>query len=1819
MSEPNLFLQRVAGLPEGPGVLLDDVLQPSLEYEAELRRLFATNRDSEVLNDLHVGLVDVFDAPDAIKKTRARVVKDEEEDLSAKHIMPLSSTDRRKDGDLAMVPSMEEFKKNWAVFSEGSLNALPLGINGWDNVVAAGGSVLACLTPLPQEAQTSKRNMRKWFHTEKYPTSDVDLFLYGMTAEQAEVRINEIYEAVRDSVPWDVTCVRTRHTVSIHSQYPYRSVQIVLRLYKSPAEILAGFDIDAPCVAYDGQKVWANPRSVVAMMRQANTVDMTRRSPSYEVRLCKYSSRGYEVYVPTLNRKEVDPTIYERAIGRITGLARLLVLEKLANPTSREAFLQFRRSLRGRPNDNNTYRRDRGRKYKGDLKTEKSILDDLAMNDYDVTSLHIPYGPGWDARRIDKLIYQTDLGMNSPFNPKNKERRLHRHPAFFGTMKEALDDCCECCPDPIDDDERELQKKEDDTYTRGRISFIEEDPGRQSMTGSFNPIDVGEWSEQAYIGPTEKFFGAIVVGDLQAIKSLIQEQEDLDAAEAAAAEEAESQKAATAMDSDDPEKEDEKKAEEEKKITHKQRYINRRDHVGRTALHFAILCKREEIACYLIDTGIRITSRIFDGRTALHMAVQLDQLSVVNKLLAKSKENEAAAIKAGLLEKEDVEMTDDADKRVRDSSDDDWSSENEDEDVEMTDAEDEDEDSDDDGSEKPKKKDAKKADEAVKVEAGAELPEPDEDDLDILDVNAPDWDLAFAPLHYAALFGSVVVVEALLRAKANVALATKADSYRAPAFLPLTLTVVRADEPKIATQVAETLIKAGARSSAADDSLLTTFHWAVASNQIRVVECILRCDEHATAVIDFPVMNWYGMLFPITTAISKGYYGMVALLLAHGAKLEHTEEELSEIKASAGRRGQNYLNQVTLTEKVWPPLEVAVNRFDPVIEILLAFGANCNVWLKASFDYSSNGRKTILDWIKGAIPWLDQQIVESEKKLKPETATKLTKDGLSAWELHVAKLLEPIDALQTTTSTQPQLQAQARIQTLTEVKNYLIALEKKLVANGAKHGAEIDRILVADQLSFDKNDSRSYGNTVASPPEVPYQHMKSNVYNQYAAPLYEKKLYDELYEACHKGDNAKIEELCMPSKTGQSKNSPLQIAVNMSNPDNRWQPYGFTPLYAAISAGHWQTARLIIAVAKAQYKEKEKQADFSTKDIALDSDDEGSECSDDSDMTVDQKEFEFVDIANRSSQVEAEVGPGNLLDTTFRHILTNKKGEKYVATVNFLQKAIYEGDLDTFKHVAALHAIANSKSMDSSMLNTIISCDRADILEEYIRRTGYGISIKLDPKDEEEVRAMNDGNRVYLGLNVHGKKRADLARKNDPNAQNHTTEVAIPLVWLAAADGAINILDYLHSSKPVSAFKHYATTAGDERALKLRRFTDLETTLPELLGWTINSLGESPLTAAIVSQKIEVLKHMYKLAPKLMSAGMKQRVKFVGMNPIQIAVYKNCDPQMIDFLLANGGDLFEHTARGNIFHDLCTNASIKLFNHLVAKLPRDVVVTALTESAKKTGRTPLHCAVENGFIELVELVIGVTKEPLVYRNLGGSTPLHSAISLGFPVITKILIDAGSEGDLATEDGVGDLPIETATFRDTVWRTREHFPSFKGDPAALPFSHVNIPSGHIFNAKNKQDTVPEFRDTVNDLIGKGKLRPDDKKTKRLLEFASELEKMLASESASQKKEEDEKERREAEEREKKGEVPIERDYCDRAATFKVVKEAATTVQANRQRVHLIDAQKVVMGGMPEGNAVKVAEWKDELEPEESEEEAQKRGSHMLRYIAISSFA
>jgi hypothetical protein len=177
--EARAFIERILALPAGSGVSLDQALQPSLDDEANLRRLFATDKDNPRLKNPYVGLVDVFDAPIDVRTTRARVIKDDE-DLEAKYVMPLDPKRRRAEGSPSTVQDLDEFKKNWAIFTENSLSQLL----DWSNVVAAGGSVLACLTPLPEEEKASRRATRKYFHSEAFPTSDVDLFLWGLDAKQ---------------------------------------------------------------------------------------------------------------------------------------------------------------------------------------------------------------------------------------------------------------------------------------------------------------------------------------------------------------------------------------------------------------------------------------------------------------------------------------------------------------------------------------------------------------------------------------------------------------------------------------------------------------------------------------------------------------------------------------------------------------------------------------------------------------------------------------------------------------------------------------------------------------------------------------------------------------------------------------------------------------------------------------------------------------------------------------------------------------------------------------------------------------------------------------------------------------------------------------------------------------------------------------------------------------------------------------------------------------------------------------------------------------------------------------------------------------------------------------------------------------------------------------------------------------------------------------------------------------------------------------------------------------------------------------------------
>ena len=385
------------------------------------------------------------------------------------------------------------------------------------------------------------------------------------------------------------------------------------------------------------------------------------------------------------------------------------------------------------------------------------------------------------------------------------------------------------------------------------LSFIKEDPGRQSISGSFNPIDVGEWSAQVYIGETEHFFAAVAAHDRERVSKML------------------------ADDSID---------------------INRRDYVGRTALHVAILSKATDIACDLIDAGARISARLVDGRNALHIAAQLDQPVVVRKLIERSAINEKQS-KDSTPKDKDIE----GDKGIveRPSSEDDWSSEDGGVialDTEDDDGDDGDDDDEDEGEGGPPKRPVATTTPAGPAQTEVEVfPEDQTDTPDLLDVNLLAWDFGFTPLAYAAVFASQEMVEVLLAAGADPQLL---HTTRDSAFHLLTLLILREDEDK-ASNILERLILAGASSSTADDQMRSIFHRAVMANKLKLVSSILRCDPNAKAVLEFPAFIQYGggAILPIVSAIAAGSYAMLALLLAHGAKLVFAEEDVEKALSTA--------------------------------------------------------------------------------------------------------------------------------------------------------------------------------------------------------------------------------------------------------------------------------------------------------------------------------------------------------------------------------------------------------------------------------------------------------------------------------------------------------------------------------------------------------------------------------------------------------------------------------------------------------------------------------------------------------------------------------------------------------------------------------------------------------------------------------------------------------------------------------------------------------------------------------------------------------
>lgn len=137
---------------------------------------------------------------------------------------------------------------------------------------------------------------------ECYSCSDYDVFLLTQDRERALEIVNILYKRLSALKPTHI--LKTKNTITLYNlNY---EVQIITKLYDSIIDVLCNFDLDSCCVGYSNGNLYALPRFIRSLAYCGNIIDPEKYSSSYFYRLKKYMKRGFSVYIPGLDKKDIN-------------------------------------------------------------------------------------------------------------------------------------------------------------------------------------------------------------------------------------------------------------------------------------------------------------------------------------------------------------------------------------------------------------------------------------------------------------------------------------------------------------------------------------------------------------------------------------------------------------------------------------------------------------------------------------------------------------------------------------------------------------------------------------------------------------------------------------------------------------------------------------------------------------------------------------------------------------------------------------------------------------------------------------------------------------------------------------------------------------------------------------------------------------------------------------------------------------------------------------------------------------------------------------------------------------------------------------------------------------------------------------------------------------------------------------------------------------------------------------------------------------------------------------------------------------------------
>ncbi|XMA08763.1 hypothetical protein WAI453_001554 [Rhynchosporium graminicola] len=565
---------------------------------------------------------------------------------------------------------------------------------------------------------------------------------------------------------------------------------------------------------------------------------------------------------------------------------------------------------------------------------------------------------------------------------------------------------------------------------------------------------------------------------------------------------------------------------------------------------------------------------------------------------------------------------------------------------------------------------------------------------------------------------------------------------------------------------------------------------------------------------------------------------MVRKLLALGAKPEIDFDSWVMTYLAQNTHARNFTPEQTRPQyensTTQPIIAAAIKNLGQTVQDLLDFGANPKVLEKKSYNIVRNPRhssyrvgQSVLDIIQAELKLLkDWKPMDMSKKPETLRVESTYTRGLKAypyWSAQMNFLARKRENEQAwddwkkkTEIQEPGMEEkQAAIRRLiTELE----VAEEALIEAGSKTLAEMYPGLpkTQERISFNLFDRRNH-------PAVPYKTSLT-----FAVPELnhaKKDGYFRLFEAAWDNDLHTVKMMTLAPwqwKEGSPIELPLRVAIMDGN--------GFSPFSIAVLRGHYDLAKKIVDICMVQYHKDDGLTSRQRWTMRTgDSDDEYDSDGDYHNNRVFPIYSEFVNdrftvdnLGEVSNIVKSIVLPSEMIEWTCvpQRFLDTPRNDLATRST-LLEHAVLSGNMELLKFIIGIGAEQKaltaeddddqtSYTISQSVFFAAIKKGRTSMLAEMIKATGVGIPLNaLVQKIGVEIKTKS---RLYQGLSVGGKKRADWAQA--PGGELKVIEERVPPLLQAARFGSVESVEWFMSEAPLRRYNEFAEANKHDKRIK---------------------------------------------------------------------------------------------------------------------------------------------------------------------------------------------------------------------------------------------------------------------------------------------------------------------------------------------------------------------------------------------------------------------